>query len=422
MTTEMVTGADRQAHPDRGGDVAGGLGFDVIDADNHYYEPADCYTRHIEPRFRDRAIRRADDPTGTVRIMAGDRPFTFLTGDFPGSAPRTNRPGSLRDMLRNLSAGVTTVDDATDHTEPVQPAYVNRDARLELMDAQGIERCWLFPTLGVCTEHFVQDDAELLCANVRAFNRWLADDWGFAYRDRIHAVPLIPLADVDAAVAELEWALDQGAVLVHLRGGPARDGRSPADTRYDPFWARVNEAGIGVTLHIGESGYNEMMSAHWGEDPNPSSHEQSAFQWTCSYGDRVVMDTLASMIYWNLFGRFPNVRVATVEYGSLWVPYLLKAMDKYKGMGRAGPWPGGRVPGRPSEIFKQHVWVAPYHEEDAVALAGLIGDDHVLFGSDYPHPEGLASPMSYVEQIETLGAAGVQRVMRDNALEVMRAG
>jgi predicted TIM-barrel fold metal-dependent hydrolase len=394
--------------------------FDVVDADNHYYEPADCYTRHIEPRYRKHAIRPVDDPTGNVKIMAGDRPFTFLTGDFPGSAPRTNRPGSLREMLRNLSSGEVVSGSTQDHTEPLQEAYVDRDQRIALMDEQGVDRTWLFPTLGVCTEHFLQDDVELLGANVRAFNRWLAEDWGFAYQDRIHAVPLISLADLDGAVAELEWALDQGAKLVHLSGGPAIDGRSPADTYYDPFWARMNEAGIGLTLHIGESGYNQMMSVHWGEKPNPSSHEQSAFQWTCSYGDRVIMDTIANMTYWNLFGRFPNLKMATVEYGSLWVPYLLKAMDKYKGMGRAGPWPGGHVSGRPSEVFRQHVWVAPYHEEDAVALANLIGVEHVLFGSDYPHPEGMAEPLSYVEAIAPLGHDGVHRIMRDNALTVMR--
>jgi predicted TIM-barrel fold metal-dependent hydrolase len=397
------------------------LAFEVIDADNHYYEPADCYTRHIEPRFRDRAVRRADDPDGPVKIIVGEQPFTFLTGDFPGSAARTNRPGSLRDMLRNLSSGDVLFDAVGDHTEPVQQAYVDRDARLAVMDDQGVQRCWLFPTLAVCTDHFMRNDVELLLANVRAFNRWLADDWGFAYRDRIHAVPLITLADVDAAVLELEWALDQGAVVVHLAGGPVVGGRSPADTCFDPFWARVDEAGVGVALHIGEAGYNQMMSVHWGEDPNPSSHEQSAFQWTCSYGDRVIIDTIANMIFWNLFGRFPNLKLATVEYGSLWVPYLLKAMDKYKGMGRAGPWPGGRVSGRPSEIFKAHVWVAPYHEEDAIGLAELIGVDHVLFGSDYPHPEGLAEPLSYASQIAPLGPSGVQRVMRDNALDVMRS-
>ena len=96
----------------------------------------------------------------------------------------------------------------------------------------------------------------------------------------------------------------------------------------------------------------------------------------------------------------------SVENGSLWVPYLLKAMDKMKGMGRNGPWLGGYVEGRPSEIFKQHVYVSPYHEEDIVALAELIGDDRILFGSDFPHPEGLAEPAEFADLVATLGEPG----------------
>ena len=90
-----------------------------------------------------------------------------------------------------------------------------------------------------------------------------------------------------------------------------------------------------------------MMAPFWGEEPNPSSHQQSAFQWTCFYGDRPIMDTIAALVLHNLFGRFPNIRCLSVENGSLWVPYLLKVMDKMNGMGRNGPWLGGRVTERP---------------------------------------------------------------------------
>jgi len=126
------------------------------------------------------------------------------------------------------------------------------------------------------------------------------------------------------------------------------------------------------------------------------------------------MDTLSALILHNLFGRFPNVRCLSVENGSLFVPYLLAAMDKMNGMGRNGPWIGGRINDRPSEIFKQHVFVSPYHEENIVALAGMIGDTQVLFGSDFPHPEGLAEPRDFAEPLAPLGDDAVRRIMRDN--------
>ncbi len=377
------------------------------DADNHYYEPRDCFTRYIDPGMAERAVRTVTDRDGREVVLVGDRRFTFLLDPFRDTTPK---PGSLREMLRSMSSGSTK--ESSD-VEPVQPEYVNRDARLAVMDAQGIEAILLFPTLAVCVEHFMKDDPQQLYANIHAFNRWLDDDWGFAHEGRLFGVPLLSLRDVDRAVAELEFVLDRGARAIDLRPGPAAD-RSPADPHFDPFWARVNEAGIPVCFHVGESGYNELYSVAWGEEANPSSHHQSAFQWTSFFGDRPIMDTFSALVLHNLFGRFPNVRCVSVENGSLFVPYLLQVMNKMNGMGRNGPWLGGRITERPSEIFKRHVYISPYHEEDVVALAGLIGDDRVLFGSDYPHAEGLAEPRDFADTVRSLGPDAVRRVMRDN--------
>ena len=385
------------------------LGYGLYDADNHYYEPPDCYTRHIEPKFRDRAIHVEQDDEGRDVVLVGDRPFTFLDHY---SFERVARPGALREMLRTMkSEGART--SADDTSEPIRPEYIDQQSRLAVMDAQGVETTLLFPTLGVCVEHFMMDDPEQMYANIRAFNTWLDEDWGFDHRGRIIGVPLLNLLDLELAVRELDSVLARGARAIALRPGPAA-GRSPADPYFDPFWSRVNEARIPVCLHIAESGYNEMMSVHWGEQANPASHRQSAFQWACFYGDRPIMDTIAAFTLHNLFGRFPNVNVVSVENGSLFVPYLMAVMDKMKGMGRNGPWLGGYVSGRPSDIVKQHVFVSPYHEEDIVALAQNIGASQVLFGSDYPHPEGLAEPSDFADAIADLAVDDVRSIMRDN--------
>jgi predicted TIM-barrel fold metal-dependent hydrolase len=385
------------------------LDYRLFDADNHYYEPVDCFTRYLDPRYRAKAIcvRETDDGP---KVFVGDKPFTFLAGGgFAG--PTVAKAGALREMLRAMKTGVS---DEGALREPMQPAYMNRDARLALMDEQGIESSFLFPTLAVCVEHFMKDDPEQMYANVHAFNRWLLDEWGFNHQGRIYATPLLSLLDLDKAIEELEWALAQGARIVSLRPGPAY-GRSPADPYFDEFWARINEAKIAVAFHIAESSYNELMSVHWGEEANPTSHRQSAFQWSCFYGDRPIMDTVAAFIFHNLFGRFPNVNVVSVENGSLWVSYLMKAMDKMKGMGRNGPWLGGYVHGPPSEILKRHVFVSPYHEEDILALVKQLGPSQVLFGSDFPHPEGLAEPREFAEPIASLPPHELKMVMRDNA-------
>jgi predicted TIM-barrel fold metal-dependent hydrolase len=293
---------------------------------------------------------------------------------------------------------------------PIDPAFQNRDLRLELMDKQRLEGCLMFPTVAPCVEHFLKHDVELTYASITAFNRWVEEDWGFAHQQRIFAPAYLSLMDVDRAVAELDSLLARGVKAIYLRPGP-QGGRSPADPVYDPFWARVSEAGLLTTFHSSESGYNEMFSTYWSEDANPNSHQQSAFQWTNFFGDRPIMDTMSALVLHNLFGRFPTLRVATVENGSLWVPYLLKAMDKMKGMGRTGRWVGGKVEGKPSEIFKEHVYVSPFHEEDVQQLADLIGAEHVLFGSDFPHAEGLAEPVDFAKRLPTLPAEQLDLVM-----------
>jgi predicted TIM-barrel fold metal-dependent hydrolase len=388
------------------------LGFGIWDGDNHYYEPRDAFTRYIEPRFRERAVRVIDTAEGKPQIWIGDREFHFLDDTF-ASFEKTVRPGSLREFLKSLGSERLVEPESVEI--PMDPAFQNRDARLARMDEQGVEAAFLFPTLGVCVEHFLRGDPALSYANLRAFNRWLDETWGYAWKGRIFASPVISLLDPDEALRDLEDVLAKGARLINVRTGPA-GGHSPADPIFDRVWSLANEAKLAIAYHVGEAGYNELMSTHWGEAANPASHHQSAFQWVCMYGDRPIMDTVVALVMGNFFGRFPNVKVLSVENGSLWVPYLLKAMDKMKGMGRNGPWIGGRVHGRASEIFKQHVYVNPYHEEDHKALADLIGVEHVVFGSDYPHAECVPHPEEFIAGIQKqFAAADVRKLMRENA-------
>ena len=117
------------------------------------------------------------------------------------------------------------------------------------------------PTLGVVVEQSMLDDPKLTFASLRSFNRWLEDDWGYAYRERIFAPPLLSLLDLDLALAELDRVMKLGARVVHLRAGPV-SGQSPADVHFDPFWARLEEAEIPVAFHLADSGYNALFSTH----------------------------------------------------------------------------------------------------------------------------------------------------------------
>ncbi len=389
------------------------LNYRTVDADNHYYETRDAFTRYIDPQHAERTLRVEKTSEGDDRIVIDNQPYVFSEPKFD----KTNPPGSLLANLRDpqRKAYASTFDAGS-----MLPAYQDRDKRLELMDEQAIEAAILLPSLAVCVERPIRNDPHLTDAVMRAFNRWLEDDWGYAYRDRIYAVPLISLLDVDLACRELTRVLGQGARMIHLSAGPV-DGRSPADPHFDPFWSIVNEAQIPVVFHIGDAGYNELFGAAWGENPTPRVREMSAFQWAFLHGDLPLMQTLGSLVYYNLFGRFPDVKVVSIENGSDWVFYLLHHLDKKKGMGRQGPWPGGYFRGRPSEILKEHLYLTPYPEDDVVPVVELMGVDHVLFGSDYPHPEGLAEPNAFVDLLDGLDPHAVRRIMVENSLELLGA-
>ena len=85
-------------------------------------------------------------------------------------------------------------------------------------------------------------------------------------------------------------------------------------------------------------------------------------------------------------------------------------------------WPGGRIREKPSGIFKRHVFVSPYHEEDIATLVSEIGASQVLFGSDFPHPEGLAEPRQFLEELGSLRENEVGRIMRDNVRSLVGLG
>ncbi len=395
----------------------------AFDADNHYYEPRDVFTRHIEARYRDVALRPVCDEFGVEYLLLGDRHHDRprLSWKLFDKAPL---PGSLRENLRMIAAneiesskvGVGVGGVVFARLEDTHGEYIDRDLRMEMLDAQGLAGALMFPSLGVLWEHSVADSPEITWANMRAFNRWLEEDWGFAYRNRIFGVPMMSLLDLESALRELDWALSRGARAVHLRAGP-QGRRSPGDPYFDPFWARVQEAGIFVAFHASRSDY-EGRIAPWWSDTEPE-HDDSAFKHFQSFGDRPIMDSLAGLILHNVFGRFPDLKIAVLEFGAAWVPYVLRALNHAAAFGLPGLWVGGHLEARPSEIFKRNIWVAPFPEENALETVAAIGIDKVLFGSDFPHSEGLATPTEYAKQLSSLPAGDVAKIMGGNIMGLL---
>ena len=222
------------------------------------------------------------------------------------------------------------------------PEWFDRDARLACMDDQGVEAAWLFPSQAVCMEGPMQPDIEAAVHILGAFNQWLEEDWGFAYKDRIFGVPYLTLSDLDQAVAQLEWCLDRGARVVSIRNGPVftpEGTRSPSDPRFDPFWARVAEAGVVVAPHAGfEDGYvgvTQAVAEEWGRSATPKGTGDAVEQYASVIGmlmkHRLVRDFAAILVADKLFERNPGVRVAFIENGGTWVGDLLHGLQMLHG-------------------------------------------------------------------------------------------
>jgi len=390
----------------------------VFDCDTHCYETRDACTRYLPEEYLDRAITTVKDADGKDVVLAGRRIATFNSEQGMGF-DYAYRPGSLSQMLKEMASGDP---DARYEPEPMREEYVDRAARLKLLDAQGVARCVLYPgALALSAEGYVAD-TDALYANLSSFNRWYDETWGFNYEDRIYATALLSLRDLDRAVELTDEILARGARVVLLPTGPAY-GRGPADPYFDPVWARLAEAGVVIALHVMPFWYFDAVSPAWGLDPDPAAWHMSAWQWMNVYGERPVVDTISSLIFDNLFGRYPRLNVLISEHGASWVPHALRHMDKSRGMGRNGPWRGGTLEERPSAIFKRHVRVTPYPEDDVLAIIDqLDGDEGVLvFGSDFPHAEGVADPADFEQLLDPLPGDAVRRIMRGNAEAIFDA-
>ena len=298
------------------------LDYGIFDCDTHCYEPRDAFTRYLPKEFHDRAITPVRAADGKEVILAGNRIATFNSEQGSASTSPTGPARSRRCSSRWRRATRTRPTSPSRCGPSISSA--NRGSESWSSRTSSVR---LFPAgMALAAEHYV-DDTEALYANLRSFNRWYDETWGFNYEDRLYATALLSLRDLDIAVAETEAIIEQGARVVLLPTGPAY-GRSPGDPYFDPVWPRLNEAGCTVAFHIMPYWYFDAISPAWGHDPDPASWHMSAWQWKNVYGERPIEDTLSALIFDNLFGRFPDLNVLVAEHGAEWVPHFVRTWTR----------------------------------------------------------------------------------------------
>ncbi len=394
---------------ERSGAAPVSIDFDPFDCDNHYYEAIDAFTRHLPRGWGQRTVEWCEIEGRRYHVVGGKVSHAVVNPTFDPIA----KAGAMHDYFRGNPNGLSPMEFLKER-EPIRPEYRDNDARVARLDDFGLEACWMFPTLGVLYEELLKNDVEAVTVLFQAFNRWLAEDWGMSHQDRIYAAPYMALGDVDWACRELEWAIDQGARVLVMRPAPvwtALGPRSPCHPMFDPFWARLNEAGITMVVHAGDSGYT---SNGYAEDGFGASFTGGG--WAPSVKafsiERAAHDFLITLVFEKLFDRFPNLRIASVENGS---GYLADLFKKLRSTSKKMP---GYFTDDPVETFKRHIWINPFWEDDPYEIVEQMGADRVIFGSDWPHIEGMPEPRDYVGELGGLDDAARLKVLRDNTREL----
>lgn len=389
------------------------LDFEVFDADNHLYETRDALTRHLPDRYR--GVVDYVEVRGRTKIVVNGVISDYIPNP---TFDVIARPGAQEAYFRHGNPEGKSYREIIGEPMRAIPAFREPAPRLELMDELGVDRALMFPTLASLVEERLRHDVHATHAVIHALNEWMLETWTFAYADRIFPTPVITLPVVEKAIEELEWVVAQGAraVLVRPAPVPAVDGtsRSPGLPEFDPFWQRVVDLDVLVTMHASDSGYARYVN-DWEGTREFLPFKPSAFRHVVM-SHRAIEDAMAAMICHGAFTRFPDLKVAVVENGSGFVRPLLAALAEAH---RMMPQDFAE---HPVEVFKRNVYVHPFHEEDIAGLVDLLGADHVLFGSDFPHPEGLADPISYVDDLAGLPRDAVVKIMGANLARLMKVG
>ncbi|MDH3689116.1 MAG: amidohydrolase [Gammaproteobacteria bacterium] len=324
----------------------------IISADSHVQEPIFLYQERLPAKYRDRAPRLERRTDGEYRIIDGKRPRRL---DIAGS--RETEEDQQREFRNDTSGG--------------------RDIQRRIADQErdGICAEVIYPNDSLFL--YNSPDSEYQMAVARAYNDWLIEVFG-PHPDRFAPVAIIPMADIGAAVSEVNRVAKLGYRTIKI---PITMRDLPYNRpEYEPFWSVVEEVGVVLSLHAFTSS-EDSYPEDWGEEKGIGG-ALTLMAMSMVEGQNPVAVLISS----GMLQRHPKIRMVIVECGAGWLAWLLYVMDeqaKKKHM-----WVRPKLELLPSEYFARQGYLT--FSDDPVALNNIsfTGADSLLWGSDYPHDEG----------------------------------
>jgi predicted TIM-barrel fold metal-dependent hydrolase len=348
----------------------------TVDADQHIFEVRDTWRDHIDPGVRDRALAIEDDDLGYAWLTWQGRRL------YPAESQQPTKARAIGDLRLRWERG----EPAPQSFEETVPAsYCDPSARVAALDEFGLDAAVLFPNFGLIWEDMLAADLEALCANLTACNRWQAEN-AAAGGGRLFPVAHLTLRDEDWALQEITRLGRDGIRLAMVAPAPV-NAKALSHPDHDRLWAAFCDHGVSPVFHVG--GFEGPLHPAWyAADPEP--------------GDRLLDSVFlyvapavatADLIVNGTFDRFPDLRLGIVELTAAWItPFLLMLDGSWDFYALRHGRPYRDLPMRPSEYVQRHVRVSALSYEDPASLIDQVGDDVIMFGSDWPHAEGIARP------------------------------
>lgn len=271
--------------------------------------------------------------------------------------------------------------------------------RLKDMDTEGIETSVLFPTSSFAVNSFVERDYAV--AYARAYNDFVAE---FCKQSpRLKAVALVPLQDPKAAVAEANRAVTKlglASIAVATQGMKEHLGSQT----FWPLYEEMERLNVPLCVHnrregpAGEIRFDSFIFMHTIGRPVETFIQ------------------FAGLMYGGVPERFPKLRVAFLECGVGWVPYWMERMDEE--WEKRGKVEAPQCRHKPSEYIKQGNWFFAMEPEEETLpyVIERIGDDKIVFASDYPHWDGMFPHVtSTIRARKDISDRAKARVLGENA-------
>ena len=379
----------------------------VVDADSHWSEPADMFTSRAPEKYKDQVPH--------VELVDGQPSWVFngiKVGMFAAGAV------IAKDKTKSEDARVLT----TWTTEDVHQGAYDPKVRVETLDESGIDHQVIFPsTIGLGGQDLgAVDDPVLKRVAVEIYNDGMAqiqEESG----NRLLPMPLMPAYSVEECVREVKRCAALGLRGVNMTSDPQDLGAPDlASHDWDPFWEACSELQMPVHFHIGASLTAMTFFGNYSWASQKEATKLAIGGTLLFIGNARVV---TNMILAGIFDRHPDLQSVSVESGVGWIPFILETLDYEMNENARADLAALKKP--PSEYFKSNMYATFWFENNQNNLPALIqsvGEDRILFETDFPHPTCLyPSPLASVqEKMKTLETSTQAKIYGENARKLYR--